>query len=232
MSKVKMRNTIANGGMTGTDEGINRIFAYRQGKTYSQVKKRVKQKASNTESQQLVRNAFTQSSQEWSHLTQGERDAYNVAAPNFANTDQFGTTAPSGKNLKTATAIVLATAGMPPSNVAPSTNFTSIIASSNVETNGQITLDYDCDFVLNPFERLQVAMSKPVSAGTSVTQKTTILKTCMILADGQSSVNLLNEFQQKYGAIVDGTKSTWEVFHITMYGYKKRISSGTTVLIS
>ena len=35
---VKMRNTIANGGMTGRDKGIERVFAYRQGNSYSSVK--------------------------------------------------------------------------------------------------------------------------------------------------------------------------------------------------
>jgi hypothetical protein len=228
--KAKMRNTIVNGGMSGTDSGINRIFAYRNGKSYSQVRKRVTQRASNTELQQQVRNAFANSSQSWSQLTEEERTAYNLAAPSFQGTDQFGTTTPSGKNLRTATVIVLDVAGMDATTIAPSTTLLGDIASSNLETNGQFTVDYDCTNE-NPSERLQIAISKPLSAGTYAKAKTKLLKT-LAFTIGAHSVDVASEYEALYGPLanLNTKKVSWEIYHVSEFGYKKRISVGTTVI--
>lgn len=228
-SKVKMRNTLANGGMTGVDDNLNRIFAYRNGKNYSQVKKRVTARLSNTLAQQAVRNGFGGSSQEWSDLTEAQRVAYNEAAPDFTGTDQFGTTTPSGKNLRTATVIILASADMPATTIAPTAEIITDNRGANLETNGQFTLDYNNNDV-GIGEKMQLSVSKLVSAGTYAQQKCSILYSTEMLANASDSIDVTARYVGKYGPLVFGKKVSWEVHIISQYGYKKRISFGTTMV--
>lgn len=221
---VKMRNTIANGGMTGRDKGIERVFAYRQGNSYSSVKAYTKPANPQSALQVGVRNAFTLASIGWSALTEAQRSAWNSAAPEWLNTGIFGIKKMSGQNLYIGCNIALTRAELDtidePGNKQLVSELTGLEATLNAgvlkfigsATNPQNT------------EAVQVAFSSPKSLGTSKGAKLTVLLSEVITANVDRDIT--GAYEAKYGAIPANSKIYFECRSVSRGGNVVAVSSG------
>ena len=213
---VKMRNTIANGGMTGRDKGIERVFSYRQGNSYSSVKAFTKPSNPQSVLQNVVRTAFTQSASSWSSLTEEQRDAWNADAPNWVNTGIFGAKKQSGQNLYIGCNVALAVAGLPAINVPGSRDIIGSIVELSVNFgSGQISLD-GAMTGSSTTNAIEVAISSPKSLGSSKNTKLTVLKS--ILATNSIAVDLTADYVAKYGSIPANKKIFYEIRYVSAGG--------------
>lgn len=221
---VRVRNTTVNGGMTGRDVTINKVFAYKDGKTYSQMKRFNAASNPNTPAQQQVRGVFTSTSSRWSSLTEAERALWNASAPDWKNTGIFGLKDQSGKNLFTGTNIAKVMAGMLQSDVVGSKETTAVIGVAELSrVAGVITanatiLQSDAD------ARLQLLVSKQVSAGTSASPKCAIFLN-HIPEDDLDSV-ITAQYVAKYGALQAGQKIFYEYRLVSAGGNTTKIAEG------
>lgn len=213
---VKMRNTIANGGMTGKDKGISRVFAFRNGNSYSSVKTFTKPANPRSALQTIVRSAFTASAIGWSALTQEQRDAWENEAPNWLNTGIFGIKRMSGQNLYIGTNIALAVAGLPAINVPGQKELLgSILNVTLAYAGGALNLELLMDDS-SPSNAVQVAISSPMSMGSSKVSKLTVLKSYP--CENAVAENLTADYVAKYGAIPAGQKIFAEVRFVSEGG--------------
>lgn len=219
-----MRNTIANGGMTGKDATINKVFSHREGNTYSTAKRFTKAGNPNSAQQTLVRDTFAQTSAGWSNLTEDERKLWNNAAPDWVNTGIFGAKKQSGKNLYTGCNIALAMAGL---NALTEPNDKQMIATlgstSFVYVAGVLTLDIEFDTTSNR-NAIELCVSSQQSGGTSVNNKKVILKNYNCATDITSDVTA--DYTAKFGTPVAGKKLFWEVKQVSTGGNVLNITSG------
>lgn len=230
MSKgLRVRNTLVNGGMTGIDEKIDKVFAYKPGNNYSTAKRRVKASNPNTEAQQLIRNTFTQTSAGWSALTEEQRNLWNSAAPLWVNTGIFGDKKQTGKNLYTGCNIRLINAGSILINTPRSKDLIAQLQSGSLEVNaGVIELLGDFDVISNA-NFIQFAVSPQMSAGYSKSPTLTTLNSYDCANDVSDAVT--NEYVAKYGALVAGKKIFWEVRLISAGGNSTVMYSGHTLVV-
>lgn len=221
---VKMRNTIANGGLTGRDKGIERVFAYRQGNSYSNVKAFTKPTYPKSALQVVVTNAFTLASVGWSTLTEAQRSAWNNAAPEWLNTGIFGTKKMSGQNLYIGCNIALTRAVLDtidePSNKKLVSELTGLEATLNAGVLKFI------GSAVNPqnTEAVQVAFSSPRSLGTSKGAKLTVLQSEPITANLDRDIT--GAYEAKYGAIPANSKIYFECRSVSRGGNVVAVSSG------
>lgn len=231
MAGLKMRNTLENGGMSGRDKLNNRVLSYKNGKSYSNVKAFVRPRNPQSAGQQLVRNMFSQTSIMWSQLSDAQRASWDLEAPNWVNTDVFGDKKQSGKNLFTGVNIVLATAGMP---------FTEVPITKDILTDvdqflvinaapGSLRFQIETNRI-GAGEVLIVKASRQVSAGTSsVTQFTQIDK---FIPDpsGSQTIDFIMPYEDKYGILVSGRKIYWELYVVGIGGAKLLAKTQTTTI--
>lgn len=219
-----MRNTIANGGISGKDATINKVFSHREGNTYSTVKRFTKAGNPNSSQQALVRDTFAQTSAGWSALTEGERRLWNSAAPDWVNTGIFGAKKQSGKNLYTGCNIALALAGLP-SIVEPMEKqmVATLGSTAFVYVGGNLMLDIEFDSV-SVNNAIELYVSSQQSAGTSVNNKKVILSN--YLCDVDISKNVIVEYTARFGAPIVGKKLFWEVKQVSQGGNVINITSG------
>lgn len=226
---VKIRNTSVNGGMTGRDQTIDKVFAHKGGTTYSTMKTYAPAGNPNTLAQQLVRDTFAITSAGWSNLTQVQRDLWNTEAPNWTNTNIFGNTQQSGKNLYTGCNVALASAQMgqisePRSKEA----FAAITDPTFVKAiSGQLMFSYVSDGA-GTGEMVQLHVSPQLSAGTNKNTKYVILYNDD--ADTTDSIGLNSAYQQKYGALIPGRKIFWKIKHVSLGGNVTQLSQGFIIL--
>lgn len=213
---VKVKNTTVSGGLSGKDETISKTFAHKNGKSYSSMKKFTKPANPSTPAQQVIRNAFTQFSIGWSQLTQAQRDAWNADAPNWVNTDIFGTKQQSGQNLYIGCNVALSVHGMDNTDVPLSKDFQTTINELNVTFAGGV-IQFDGDLAnIVPEERVSVSVSAPKSMGSSKVTKLTTLGSYP--CNQVFPVNLTADYIAKYGAIPAGKKIFVETKYISLGG--------------
>lgn len=222
-----MRNTIANGGMTGKDATINKVFSHREGNTYSTAKRFTKAGNPNSAQQTLVRDTFAQTSAGWSNLTEVERVLWNNAAPDWVNTGIFGAKKQSGKNLFTGCNIALALAGLDAITTPGSKQMQATLGSTAlVFAGGLLSLDIEFDTTSNR-NAVELCVSSQQSAGTSVNNKKVILANYS--CDVDISSNVLAIYTAKFGVPVPGKKMFWEVKQVSQGGNVINITSGVIV---
>lgn len=223
---VRVRNTVVNGGMTGRDETLGKVFAHKVGSSFSTMKKYVSPGNPNSEAQQLVRSTFALTSAGWSALTDNQRDLWNATTPEWANTGIFGTKSQSGKNLYTGCNIALKMAGLN-SIVEPSEKtFGSSILSLYVQPTLQINISA---YNVAIEEVIQVALSAPLSVGTSVVPKVSIFQNLPMVEN--NTVNLKEAYLLKYGAGAVGSKVGYEIRTVSKGGNVSLLQSGIFTLV-
>lgn len=225
---VKIRNTSVNGGMTGRDQTIDKVFAHKGGTTYSTMKTYAPASNPNTLAQQLVRDTFAQTSAGWSNLTEVQRDLWNTEAPNWTGTNIFGSTKPSGKNLYTGCNVALKSAAQPLITVPNNKDMQAVIslASLTKTIGGALTFDYTSDGVGNG-ETVQLHVSPQMSAGTNSNSKYIILFNDDAYAS--DSVNVLAEYSAKYGAPIAGKKIFWKIKLVSAGGNVTNHAQGVVI---
>lgn len=224
MGSVKVRNTTVNGGMTGRDKTINKVFAFKNGKNYSQMKTFATGSALPTVAQRVVRDTFSQTSIGWSNLDEEDRSQWNSAAPDWVNTDVFGNKSQSGKNLYTGANIALVGSGR---DIISEPQARDIACAPNEASvtilGGNLVLDVTFA-VTSPDDVLQLRVSKQLSAGTSVNSKFVTLGNYPCV-----SIILLNEtskYVAKYGALQAGKKVFYEIRLVSKGGNSVKYASG------
>lgn len=223
---VRVRNTVVNGGMTGRDENLGKVFAHKVGSSFSTMKKYVSAGNPNTEAQQLVRATFALTSAGWAALTEAQRNLWNAAAPDWANTGIFGYKSQSGKNLYTGCNIALAMAGLN-SIVEPSEKtLRASILSLTVQPTLQIDIAASDATTANV---IQVALSAPLSVGTSVVPKVSIFQNLTMVED--NSISLKAAYLLKYGAGAVGSKVGYEIRTVSKGGNVSLLQSGIFTLV-
>jgi hypothetical protein len=220
MSKgVKIRNTTVNGGLTGRDREINKLFAYRDGNSYSSMKRFRKAGNPNSAAQAITRNSFASTSAGWSALSEGRRIAWNNDVPNWVSTGIFGNKKQSGKNLYTGVNVRLAQVGAPaidtPGN--KSSDLMDLNGSVTVVSAGDITLDITAS-TYDATAFFIVAASKINTAGTMVHTKTRLLLS--YTADEAVNANIYGEIVAKYGNAVAGQKMSFDIYSLSAGGNK------------
>jgi hypothetical protein len=223
---VKVRNTSVNGGMTGRDQTIDKVFAHKDGTTYSTMKTYAPAGNPNTSAQQLVRDTFAQTSAGWSGLTEGQRELWNGDAPNWTGTNIFGTTKPSGKNLYTGVNVALKSAGKVIISVPDNKENQSVVSDALFSLAMEVEANVATP---NANERLQLHVSPQLSAGTSVNSKYVILKNIPMAASITTDVNL--EYIAKYGAIQPNKKIFWKIKTVSEGGNVTQISQGMFITV-
>lgn len=222
---AKMRNTIVNGGMTGVDKGINRVFGYRNGKSYSQVRKYTKPSNPDSALQLVTRERFASTSSGWSALPQTKRDAWNLAATEVINVDQFGNKKQSGKNYYTGANVALAQVGASIISYPGDKVMTAEIGYADITLAlGVIELNVDLD-VTSSQDYVIVSFSRPQSAGTTAFPKMTYL-TSEDLAGSIVDQNLTALYIDKFGAFSAGQKLFWQIDTLTSGGHRTALKKG------
>ena len=223
---VRVRNTVVNGGMTGRDENLGKVFAHKVGTGFSTMKRYVSPGNPNTEAQQLVRATFALTSAGWGSLTEAQRSLWNAAAPDWANTSIFGNKSQSGKNLYTGCNIALAMAGLNSINEPSEKTLRTSILSMTIAPTLQI--DISTNNTTND-NVIQVALSAPLSVGTSVVPKVSIFQNIPVNED--ISTNLKAAYLLKYGAGAVGSKVGYEIKSVSMGGNVSLLQSGIFTLV-
>lgn len=216
MGSVRVRNTTVNGGMTGRDKTISKVFAFRDGNSYSSMKTFTKPANPQSELQNVVRQAFTQSASGWSGLTQNQRDAWEADAPNWLNTGVFGIKKMSGQNLYIGCNVALAVAGLNAIDVPGSKDIIGAINVLSLELDGadiRLTGMFTGSSNTNAIE---VAVSSPKSLGSSKVTKLTVLSTYRMGADLDEVINA--DYIAKYGSIPAGKKIFYELRYVSAGG--------------
>lgn len=225
----KMRNTVINGGMTGRDKGINRVFAYRNGKSYSQVKAFTNPSNPQTVAQQLIRSRFTLQSIGWSSLTDEQRKNWNEAVIGIDFTDQFGKKSVTGKAYNAGANIALTAADLPNIVVPSSRNFIAEIGSTSVTcVAGVLTwnVQFDANSAVNA---VQLSISSQKSAGTSKVSKLTIISNAKCVADLARDITA--DYVLKYGALVAGQKIFFSTSLISQGGNKVVVQESNLTVV-
>ena len=224
-----MRNTVVNGGMTGRDKGINRVFAYRNGKSYSQVKAFTQPSNPQSIAQQAIRSRFTLQAVGWSNLTDEQRKAWNKAVIGVDFSNQFGKTSVSGKAYNAGANIALSAADLPNINVPASRDFKAAIGSTSV-TCATGVLTWNVEFDANsPDNAVQLSISSQRSAGTSKVNKLTILSNAKCVAD--IARNITADYVLKYGALVAGQKIFFSTSLISQGGNKVVVQESNLTVV-
>jgi len=225
---VKIRNTSVNGGMTGRDQTIDKVFAHKGGSTYSTMKVYAPAGNPNTPAQQLVRDTFAQTSAGWSNLTEVQRDLWNTEAPNWTGTSIFGSTKPSGKNLYTGCNVALISAGQPLITVPNNKDMQAIISLTSLTktVGGALTFDYTSNGA-GIGETVQLHVSPQMSAGTNSNSKYIILYNCD--ASVIHNANVIAVYTAKYGAPIPGKKIFWKVKLVSAGGNVTNHAQGVVI---
>lgn len=225
---VRVRNTSVNGGMTGRDTEINKLFAYKDGNGYSTMKKFNPASNPNSEAQQLVRSTFAQTSAGWSALTDDQRNLWNQEAPNWVNTGVFGDTKQSGKNLFTGCNVALVLAGVAMILEPNRKALLSTCTASDLSLNAGV-LSFNATFDTNAVDEIaQLHVSKQLTAGTSKNTKFAILKNVNCGADIASDVTA--EYVAKYGALLAGQKIFYMIKMVSAGGNVTTFAKGTIIV--
>ena len=221
---VRVRNTTVNGGMTGRDTEINKVFAHKSGTSFSTMKKFSQANQPNSEEQQAVRDALAQTSAGWSGLTQAQRDAWNTEAPNWVNTGIFGEKSQSGKNLYSGCNIAKASAQMEALTVPGQKAMTAVIESADFLKVGNALKLQSVVTIGSDLNILQVLVSKRSSAGTSKNDKKVILFNGNLDADIDTDVTAL--YIAKYGQPLVGEKIFYTLRTVSQGGATTIYSKG------
>ena len=212
---VRVRNTVVNGGMSGRDESIGKVFAFKIGDTKSIMKRFTAPAQPNSPKQIAIRNAFTQASAKWSLLSDAERAS-------FANEEGVG-----GKENFVSTNVVLQNAGLPVLVSALPKDKVAIVSNINVAIAvGSAELTYDSDHQV-PSERIQIEVSKMQSLGTASFKKGAIITQDMPNGTG-SEIDFLNDLQNAIGVLTANTKVFYSVYQVTAGGGRFRLFQGST----
>lgn len=225
---VRVRNTSVNGGMTGRDTEINKLFAYKDGNGYSTMKKFNPASNPNSEAQQLVRSTFAQTSAGWSALTDDQRNLWNQEAPNWVNTGVFGDTKQSGKNLFTGCNVALVLAGVAMILEPNRKALLSTCTASDLSLNAGV-LSFAGTFDGGAGDEIaQLHVSKQLTAGTSKNTKFAILKN--VACDADFNENVTAEYVAKYGALLAGQKIFYMIKMVSAGGNVTTFAKGTIIV--
>lgn len=224
---VRVRNTTVNGGMTGRDTEINKVFAHKSGTSFSTMKKFSQANQPNSPEQQAVRDALAQSSAGWSALIQDKRDAWNAEAPNWVNTGVFGDKSQSGKNLYSGANIALASADMNPLAAPGQKAMVAVIESAEFLKVGNALKLQSIITIGSVNNVLQVLVSKRSSAGTSKNDKKVILFNANLEADISEDVTGL--YVAKYGQPLANEKIFYTLRTVSQGGATTIYSKGHIV---
>ncbi|EMY3484077.1 hypothetical protein AAIP36_002336 [Flavobacterium psychrophilum] len=222
---VKVRNTSVNGGMTGRDQSIDKVFAYKDGNSYSTMKVYAPATNPNSIAQQQVRDTFAITSTGWSNLTEAQRDLWNTEAPNWSGSNMFGSTKLSGKNLYTGVNVALVSAGKQLISVPGNKTLISKIVSANVTLiAGVFNLKLTAETTATD-EVFQIHVSPQQSAGTSSCTKFVIL-TNQVIGAGIDDYNITALYNAKYGVINPNQKIFYKVTTVSTGGNVVEFSQG------
>jgi hypothetical protein len=220
---VRVRNTTVNGGMTGRDETISKVFQHKEGQSFSTMKRFNPAGNPNTAAQQLVRNTFAQTSAGWSGLTEGQRNLWNSAAPDWATTGIFGSKQQSGKNLYTGCNVALVMASLlqilePRDKNAVTT--VSDVAETLSTTAFSLSIAMGTP---SSEEAIQVCVSPQLSAGTSKNDKYVVLYSNY--ADESAVLDLKAAYEARFGTLIAGKKIFYKVNVVSSGGNVIRVGS-------
>ena len=225
MGNVKVRNTTVNGGMTGRDKSINKVFAFRNGKSYSQMKRYGASSSPATEAQQSVRDVFSQTSVGWSILDEIDRNAWNAEAPNWVNTNVFGTKKQSGKNLYTGCNIALTQAGHDIISAPDAKNIDAFPSEADLVYVTATDIQLQVPFLsTSTTNTCQLRMSKPQSQGTDVCDKNVIIANYPCTVD--LFVNIFPAYSAKYGTPPTDTKLFYDIRLVSKGGNNVSYAKG------
>jgi hypothetical protein len=228
MSGVRVRNTTVNGGLTGRDKEINKVFAHKSGTSFSTMKKFSQANQPNSEEQLAVRETLAQTSSRWSSLSQAQRDLWNGDASLWVNVGQFGPKKQSGKNLFSGCNIALKSAGKNMIEVpsAKALDATVTVATLQKTVGGLI---FDAQFgVTSVNDTIQVLVSRQFSAGTSKSDAKVILYNAAMDAD--YSLDIKSNYIAKYGEFITGAKFFYSIRTVSRGGSATVYSQGEIVL--
>lgn len=226
---AKMRNTVVNGGMTGRDRGINRVFAYKNGKSYSQVKAFTKPSNPQSAAQQAIRSRFTLQAVGWSNLTDEQRKAWDEAVIGVDFSDQFGKTSVSGKAYNAGANIALSAAELPTIDSPGARNFKAVINSTAVKCVAGV-LSWDVEFSETSIvDAVQLAISGQKSAGTSKVGKLTIMMNRGCDIDVVRDITA--DYVAKYGALIAGQKIFFSTSLISQGGNKVVVQESNLTVV-
>lgn len=226
---AKMRNTVVNGGMTGRDRGINRVFAFKNGKSYSQVKAFTKPSNPQSAAQQAIRSRFTLQAIGWSGLTDEQRKAWDEAVIGIDFTDQFGKTSVSGKAYNAGANIVLSAADLPTIVNPGARDFKAVIDSTEVTCVAGV-LSWNVDFSgISAVDAVQLAISGQKSAGTSKVGKLTIMMSRDCTIDVARDITA--DYVAKYGALIAGQKIFFSTSLISQGGNKVVVQESNLTVV-
>ena len=223
---VRVRNTVVNGGMTGRDENLGKVFAHRVGSSFSTMKKYVTSGNPNSEAQQLVRSTFALTSAGWSNLTEGQRNLWNTTAPDWANTGIFGKKSISGKNLYTGVNIALAMANLDAIFEPKEKVLKAMIGTLTFQPTLQLIISF---MTLSDGETIQLALSAPLSQGTSIVPKVSVFQNFSCAYN--INENLQSAYTDKYGAVGDNTKVGYEIRSVSKGGNVTLLQKGIVSLV-
>ena len=221
---VKVRNTTVNGGLSGRDKGINKTFAYRNGKSYSSMKQYTAPTNPQTAFQNAVRVVFALFSSGWSSLSEAGRNAWDAAAKNITGENQFGTTQVTGKMFYVGANIALTSADRETTEVP--------LQMANEAKVDTATLQYDAPDMnfsgvfdsTSEKNTLQLRCSSPVSAGSSKGKKKIILWN--VICDSNFSTDVSFNYQSRFGSIPIGSKVFWDIRQISEGGGIVTVAKG------
>jgi hypothetical protein len=246
MGRLKVRNTTVNGGMSGLDNGTNKVFRYREGKNYSSAGNRVIPRNPNSDAQRVVRSGFSQMSALWSSLTDVERDSWDKGTHVRAwqNSDGFGgLTSLTGKALFVGVNTRLIANGFSSISTcdgAPQIVTGGVIFAINAFSPSSKMLEITCP-VGSSEESFIVSASAPFSAGSNVANK----KTTILLSGADfeneygptdnfttmQNINIRSLFASKYGDGIQGQKVRIELLVINKdNGLSRKIGDIATTI--
>lgn len=210
---VKVRNTVVNGGMSGRDASIGKVFSFREGATSSTMKRYTAPSQPNTPKQIAIRNQFTESSSKWSLLTDAQRDSWKT---------EQGT---GGKENFVATNIILKKAGIPLLDTARNKDKVSILTGIEVSlTSTAAELEFNADSVLLG-EKIQIEVSKEQSYGTSAFKEGVIVGSFPFVAGG-NVVDIRAAITAANGSLSIGTKVFFKVYQVSLGGARYVLFQG------
>lgn len=181
-----------------------------------------------------VRSIFSSLSKGWNTITEEQRESWNSASQIFKRTNVFGDqVALSGKNLFISINTNLATIGVSPVDIAPSTTDVASITdfSVNVDTSApEIILDYTLDVTPSANMYIVVEATRQNSAGRfnfsgqyrqlAVFPSTTV----------PTPETIYNDYTAKFGSINDGSKISFRIYVVSkINGFTSPKTSATAI---
>ena len=172
-----------------------------------------------TPAQQLGRSVFTELTQDWSALTQDQRNGWDAAVSQFERTDQFGDLRQlSGKGLYISLNKELILISQPKIETAPMPG--PIVFPGDFNPTIDLTLfTIDMNFEgIPPNPGIVVGSSGPVSQGTSFVKDK--MRNIAVNDDATMPEDLYDKYVARYGTPIAGQKIAFSAYVVNAVGQR------------